>query len=134
MFFFLSFFLSLFFYLLLFRKKIPLSFSQPPPSPPPTNSELDAGMSSRFRLLKKQLLLSLSAPYRNEMLAQAGLVRQLNSIAKQVKEINQKDKRQELLHQHLQKVCLKRGTERQKERERGEIKKKKKAPIPNIFP
>ena len=71
---------------------------------PETNSELDAGMSPRFRLLKKQLLLSLSAPYRNEMLAQAGLVRQLNSIAKQVKEINQKDKRQELLHQSLQKV------------------------------
>jgi len=68
-------------------------------------SELDAGMSPRFRLLKKQLLLSLSAPYRKEMLSQAGLVRQLNSIAKQVKEIgNLKDKRQELLQNSLQKL------------------------------
>jgi len=68
-------------------------------------SELESvEMADRFRLFKKELLLSFNEDFRNELLKQAALVRQLVVIAKQVKDIKERDKRNEVMRESLQKI------------------------------
>ena len=60
--------------------------------------------AERFRLFKKVILRSFNEEFRNELLRQSAVVRDLVTIAKRVKEFKEKEKRDEWLKTALQKV------------------------------
>ena len=60
--------------------------------------------AQRFRLFKKALLKEFGEEFRNELLKQSALVRELVATAKKVKEFKEKEKRDEWLKTALQKV------------------------------
>ena len=62
--------------------------------------------AQRFRLFKKTLLRAFGEEFRNELLTQNAVVRELVTTAKKVKEFKEKEKRDEWLKNALQKVFL----------------------------
>ena len=60
--------------------------------------------AQRFRLLKKALLRVFGEEFRNELLTQSAVVRELVATAKKVKDFKEKEKRDEWLKNALQKV------------------------------